>query len=198
MDSSISNGEVFPCDFEIFRKDRISDNPGGGIFIAIHDTILATHQPKLDSNSEAIWVKLEFVKQKPLNLASVYRPPGSQEGALNELENSLLSLQSNGSYLRVILTGDFNVPVPDVDYFGSNRNNTDYNTTAHVLLQYRSATYTTFLPSLKYTLIQTRWKKTKSKHLNASKCPRTSFVAEEIIRTNSETKSKTSTNRPAK
>ena len=198
MDSSISNGEVFPCDFEIFRKDRISDNPGGGIFIAIHNTILATHQPKLDSNSEAIWVKLEFVKQKPLYLASVYRPPGSQEGALNELENSLLSLQSNGSYLRVILTGDFNVPVPDVDYFGSNRNNTDYNTTAHVLLQYRSATYTTFLPSLKYTLIQTGWKKTKSKHLNASKCLRTSFVAEEIIRTNSETKSKTSTNRPAK
>ena len=88
MDSSISNGEVFPCDYEIFRKDRISDNPGGGIFIAIHNTILATHQPKLDSNSEAIWVKLEFVKQKPLYLASVYRPPGSQEGALNKLENS--------------------------------------------------------------------------------------------------------------
>ena len=45
----------------------------------------------------------------------------------------------------------------NVDYFGSKRNNTDltqdlintpcaffYNTTAHVLLQYRSATYTTF------------------------------------------------------
>ena len=110
MDSSISNGEVFPCDYEIFRKERISDNPGGGIFIPIHNTILATHQPKLDSNSEAIWVKLEFVKQKPLYLASVYRPPGSQEGAPNELENSLLSLQSNGSCPRVILTGDFNVP----------------------------------------------------------------------------------------
>ena len=108
LDSSISNGEVFPCEYKIFRKDRISDNPGGGVFIAIHNTILATHQPKLDSNSEAIWVKLEFVKQKPLYLASVYRPP--QEGALNELENSLLSLQSNGSCPRVILTGDFNVP----------------------------------------------------------------------------------------
>ena len=58
-----------------------------------------------------------------------------------------------------------------------------YNTTAHVLLQYRSATYTTFLPSLKYTLIQTECSKTKSKHLNASKCLRTSFVAKEISRT---------------
>ena len=65
-----------------------------------------------------------------------------------------------------------------------------YNTTAHVLLQYRSATYTTFLPSLKYTLIQTECNKTKSKHLNASKCLRTSFVAKEIIRTNSEKKAK--------
>ena len=87
-----------------------------------------------------------------------------------------------------------------VDYFGCKRNNTDltqglintpcasfYKTTAYVLLQYRSATYTTFLPSLKYTLIQTECNKTKSKHLNASKFPRTSFVAEEIMRTNSET-----------
>ena len=94
-----------------------------------------------------------------------------------------------------------------VDYFWCKRKNTDltqafintacafyyYNTTAHVLLQYRSVTYTTFLPSLKYTLIQTECGKTKSKHLNASKCIRTSFVAKEIIRTNSEKKSKTST-----
>lgn len=109
LESSISNGEVFPCDYEIFRKDRISDNPGGGVYIAIHHTILATHQPKLDSNSEAIWVKLEFVKQKPLYLTSVYRPPGSQEESLDELEKSLLSLQSSGSCPRVILTGDFNV-----------------------------------------------------------------------------------------
>ena len=91
-----------------------------------------------------------------------------------------------------------------VDYFGCKRNNTDltqafintpcafyYNhTTAHVLLQYRSATYTTFLPSLKYTLIQTECNKTKSKHLKASKCLRTCFAAKEIIRTNSEKKPK--------
>ena len=93
----------------LFSVERISDNPGGGVFIAIHHTILATHQPKLDSNSEAIWVKLEFVKQKPLYLTSVYRPPGSQEESLDELEKSLLSLQSSGSCPRVILTGDFNV-----------------------------------------------------------------------------------------
>ena len=92
------------------------------------------------------------------------------------------------------------ITIDYVDYFGCKRNNTDltqafintpcafyYNhTTAHALLQYRSATYTTFLPSLKYTLIQTECNKTKSKHLKASKCLRTSFVAKEIIRTNSE------------
>ena len=48
LDSSISSSEVFPQDYEIFHKDRISDNPGGGVFIAVHNTVLATHQPSLD------------------------------------------------------------------------------------------------------------------------------------------------------
>lgn len=43
-------------------------------------------------------------------MPSVYGQPGSQEGSLNKFEHSLLSLQSNGSCPRVILTGDFNVP----------------------------------------------------------------------------------------
>jgi len=46
----------------------MSDNLGGGVFITIHNTIFATHQENLDSATEAIWVKIEFIKQKPLHL----------------------------------------------------------------------------------------------------------------------------------
>ena len=122
LDSSVSNNEVFlgqyeifrkdrmsVNEYEIFRKDRMSVNLGGGVFIAIRNTILATHQVNLDSATEAIWVKIEFVKQKPLYLASVYRPRGNQEEPLDELEKSLLSFQSKG-YPCVVIAGDFNVP----------------------------------------------------------------------------------------
>ena len=73
LDSSITSGEVFPSNYEIFRSDRISGNAGGGVFIAAHDNILVTHESKLHSDMEAIWVKIEFVKQKPLYLATVHR-----------------------------------------------------------------------------------------------------------------------------
>ena len=65
LDDSIRNSEVFPSGYEIFRKDRVDVNPGGGVFIAVHNTIIATHQPQLDCRAEAIWIKIEIVNQKP-------------------------------------------------------------------------------------------------------------------------------------
>ena len=60
LDDSIRNSEVFPSDYEIFRKDRKDVNPGGGVFIVVHNTIIATHQSKLDCQAEAIWIKIEI------------------------------------------------------------------------------------------------------------------------------------------
>ena len=58
LDSSITSSEVFPNNYEIFHKDRISDKAGGGVFIAVHNNILATHESKLHSYMDAIWVKI--------------------------------------------------------------------------------------------------------------------------------------------
>ena len=73
----------------------ISENPGGGVFIAILNSILATHQPQLDSEAEVTWVKTEFVKQKSLYIASFYRKPGHQEEPIEELEkiSDLVTIQ---------------------------------------------------------------------------------------------------------
>ena len=46
LDSSISRNEVFPQDYKI---NRTSNNPGGEVFITVHTSILATHQPNLDN-----------------------------------------------------------------------------------------------------------------------------------------------------
>ena len=57
VDSSITSGDVFPGNYEIFLKDRISDNVGVGGFIAVHNNILTTHESKLHcllSNREGL------------------------------------------------------------------------------------------------------------------------------------------------
>ena len=61
QDSSITSGKVFLSNYEISRKDRISDNVGGGVFIAVHNSILATHESKfhcLFSNREGLGTSL--------------------------------------------------------------------------------------------------------------------------------------------
>lgn len=75
------------------------------ILVEEFSSLFATHQVNLDSATEAIWVKIEFIKQKPLY---IYRRPRNQEEPLYDLEKSLLSLQAKG-YLPVVIAGDFNV-----------------------------------------------------------------------------------------
>ena len=54
------------------------DNAGGGVFIAVHNNILATHESKLHSDVEVIWIKIKFVKQKSLYFRGVKRYIGSR------------------------------------------------------------------------------------------------------------------------
>ena len=130
LDDSIRNSEVFPSDYEIFRKDRKDVNPGGDVFIAVHNTIIATHQSKLDCQAEAIWIKSEIANQKPLYIASLYRPPGSNIDPLDSFKQSLERLQANGSFPRVIIARDMNVP--DIDWkMSSVKDNPQYGVTVN-------------------------------------------------------------------
>ena len=88
----------------------------------MHNTIIAIHQPLLDCEAEAIWIKIEIVNQKLLCTASFYRPPGSNIDPLGNFKQSLEKLQSNGSSPRVINAGDMNVPNIDWDTSSVNDN----------------------------------------------------------------------------
>ena len=54
LDESVKNSEVFPSGYDIFRNDRIDANPGGGVFVAVHNSITATRQAHLDCQGEAL------------------------------------------------------------------------------------------------------------------------------------------------
>ena len=59
LDSSIPTSEIFPNNYQIFRKDRSLG--GGGVFIAVKLDIIASEEPSYsETDCEIIWVKLHF------------------------------------------------------------------------------------------------------------------------------------------
>ena len=74
----ISNGEYFPQSkgYTPFRRDRNSETQGdgGGVFILVMGSLLATKQRQLQKDCEILWIKLELEGYKSLYIASYYRP----------------------------------------------------------------------------------------------------------------------------
>ena len=61
------DNEIFDPDMGYipYRRDRIGQT-GGGVFIAVRDTIIAQRVKEYETDCENIWVKIELAGQKPL------------------------------------------------------------------------------------------------------------------------------------
>ena len=70
---NINNNEVFPENYNIYRKDRI-DQEGGGVLFAIKKDCISdeVNDMHVDEKSEMIWVKIEIVGSKTLYASSFY------------------------------------------------------------------------------------------------------------------------------
>ena len=55
-----------------FRKDRVTETTGGGIFILVKNTIVASKFMDADSDCEVLWVKVEVSGNKPLFVGAYY------------------------------------------------------------------------------------------------------------------------------
>ena len=85
-----------------------ANTAGGGVFILVKDTIIATKQKQLKTDCEIIWVKLDVVASKPLYIAAYYRPKESDAKSLEELNKSLEMVSMRKGSMWVL--GDFNFP----------------------------------------------------------------------------------------
>ena len=105
---------IFPQNYTIYRKDR--DSNGGGVFLAVKDTLICADIPDLNSNCEVVWASLQFSNSKPLYIASYYGPQVNKTKAIEELANSLSSIFSKqkSKLPHVIIGGDYNFP--DIDW----------------------------------------------------------------------------------
>ncbi|KAL8622096.1 hypothetical protein ACOMHN_056581 [Nucella lapillus] len=104
----VKSSEVFPEEYNVFRKDR--NCLGGGIFILIHKSLTAVEQPELSTDCEILWAKLKLQNRKDLNVDCFYMPHRNKHD-MEQLDKSLNLLTQNGKkYCPIVLAGDFNCP----------------------------------------------------------------------------------------
>ncbi|KAL8604967.1 hypothetical protein ACOMHN_028595 [Nucella lapillus] len=104
----VKSSEVFPEEYNVFRKDR--NCLGCGIFILIHKSLTAVEQPELSTDCEILWAKLKLQNRKYLNVGCFYMPHRNKHD-MEQLDKSLNLLTQNGKKdCPIVLAGDFNCP----------------------------------------------------------------------------------------
>ena len=75
------NNENFDTEqYSIFRKDR-EEKRGGGVFLAIRQSLNPTCQPEQDSSAEIVWTKVDIPGLKMCTSA----PTTSQKRTINKV-----------------------------------------------------------------------------------------------------------------
>ena len=117
LDSTIPTFSVFLEGYNVIRKDRTKN--GGGVFIAVRDTLISVDKPQFDAPCELIWSCLEFANAGKVYIGSFYRPPKHTSAGfepVNHLFDSISKvmqeIKNNRSNIPVC--GDFNFP--DIDW----------------------------------------------------------------------------------
>jgi exonuclease III len=108
LDPTITNSQIFPPNYNIYRKDRKGTKTGGGVLIAINDKYLSSEIPELDTDCEIIWCKIQQKGNKDLYICSYYNPKMSDSESMTEFETSVQRAAANNPCL--LIGGDFNLP----------------------------------------------------------------------------------------
>jgi hypothetical protein len=110
---NIHNNEVFPENYNIYRKDRI-DQEGGGALLAIKKDFISDEVDDMhvDENTEMLWAKIEIVGSKTLYVSSFYNTKTSNEQNLKRFDQSVRqTCKVNNA--AILIGGDFNLPGRD-------------------------------------------------------------------------------------
>ena len=89
-----------------FRADRC-DRPGGGVVVYVRDSFFCKRRSDLELQGlEAVWVEIR-VKSRNILIGGFYRPPNSNTGYF-ELINESIDRAYNTNIVDIIILGDFN------------------------------------------------------------------------------------------
>ena len=109
LNLKISNAEIFPKGYTIYRKDRPDTVNGGGIFIAVSDELTTSEEPELSTDCEILWIKIKLKGRRTLLVSCFYHP---HTGYKESMENFLSSIRRASTHENAIIVigGDFNLP----------------------------------------------------------------------------------------
>ena len=103
----IKTTEIFPPSFTVYRQDR--ETHAGGVFTAVHNTLISSRQEHLETPGEMTWVKISLVGTKDLYVCSVYRPDAGDEASLEYFTQSIEKIRDIKN-CHTWIAGDFNFP----------------------------------------------------------------------------------------
>ena len=99
--------------FDLFRQDRCTNKRGGGLVIYVRKEYMeycnvVDDLSGVTSDLEQLWVTFCMPNVRHMNIAVVYRPPGSNlENSINQLRTSLDKTTEN-TYENIVM-GDLNI-----------------------------------------------------------------------------------------
>ena len=111
---SISNTEVFPNGFTVYRRDRPQGEwdkeSGGGIFILVANSLTSHEVPELHMGYENIWVKVKIQGRRTLLLSCFYHPHTGYTESMQAFVKSASTASLHYPNAIIVAGGDFNLP----------------------------------------------------------------------------------------
>ena len=106
----ITDAQMMLPDYQILRSDR-QVRGRGGTLLYIHNDLPITNCESLDDDvCEAVVCNIDSLNTI---VASVYRPPDTEEGSFGKVINFLnnhINLHVNNNHKNILVVGDFNLP----------------------------------------------------------------------------------------
>ena len=104
LNTDYLDSEIFPrsLGYTSFRLDRASGTNGGGVFILVKDTLVASRQKTLETDCEVIWVKIEAAQSKPVYLAAYYRPHENDFHSFEEFCKSVDMVSKTNGHIWIL------------------------------------------------------------------------------------------------
>ena len=121
LDPTTFSSEIFPTNYQVFRKDR-SDGYGG-VFFACINTINCS-QVTIASPCECIVCRVELTNSKVLIVITAYRPPNRDLVYVHNLCQIIAEIYSTYKNAVIWITGDFNLP--DINWNYNSVTNNSY------------------------------------------------------------------------
>ena len=125
----INSCEILPnMDFAIHRRDRfeLNDQRGGGVLLAVRNTIPSLRRPDMETLTEIIVCELRPSCKKKILMAVFYRPPSSDCSYLSKF-TKFIRKASRTKFDQLLIVGDFNLTNIDWPTMTSSSDSDLYN-----------------------------------------------------------------------